>query len=227
MLLFSTTMLPTTLYNLSVQPLPLSDSSLIIHLGETIDPLINRRAHLLAAALSFDLLPGVSETVPGYASLVVHYDPLILTHAQVADWLMDHLDLSTDAASHSPKKIEVPVTYDGPDLDFVAAHCRLTRAEVIRQHTKNEYIVYMTGFSPGFPYLGIVPAPIRVPRLAIPRSKVLAGSIAIAGEQTGIYPIDSPGGWRLLGHTTLTLFDPQRESPFLFAPGDMVKFVAR
>jgi len=209
-----------------VQPLPLSDSSLILHLGDSINPLINRRVHLLAAALALDPLTGVSETVPGYASLVVHYDPLILTHAQVADWLSAHLDRAAETASNPRKTVEVPVSYDGPDLDFVAAHCRLTPAEVIRFHSETQYTVYMMGFTPGFPYLGILPAALRVPRLAAPRPKVPAGSVAIAGEQTGIYPVASPGGWRLLGHTDLALFDPQREPMFLFAPGDTVRFIS-
>lgn len=208
-----------------MQPLPLSDSSLILHLGETIDPLINRRVHLLAAALALDPPPGLLETVPGYASLTIHYDPLRLTHAEAAGWLAAHLDLATVTASRPPRTIEVSVTYDGPDLDFVAAHCRLTLAEVIRFHSETKYSVYMMGFTPGFPYLGILPEALHVPRLAAPRPKVPAGSVAIAGMQTGVYPVDSPGGWRLIGRTALTLFDPTREPPFLFAPGDTVRFI--
>jgi KipI family sensor histidine kinase inhibitor len=165
-----------------MQPLPLSDSSLILHLGEAIDPAINRRVHLLAAALALDPLPGVSETVPGYASLVVHYDPLSLTHARVADWLTAHLDLAAETAARPQKTVEVPVTYDGPDLEFIAAHCHLTPAEVIRLHTATTYTVYMMGFTPGFPYLGLLPEALQVPRLAAPRPKIPAGSVAIAGR---------------------------------------------
>ncbi len=204
---------------------PLSDSAVLLRLGETIDPATNRQVHLLAAALALDPLPGLFETVPGYASLAVHYDPLALTHAQVCDWLESRLSLASETASRPVKMVEVPVTYNGPDLEFVATYCRLTTAEVIRLHTANSYTVYMMGFTPGFPYLGILPKALRVPRLDSPRARVLAGSVALAGVQTGIYPVESPGGWRLVGSTSLKLFDPQREPPFLFAPGDEVRFI--
>ncbi len=213
-------------YNQDVQIVPLSDSALLLRFGEAIDPAINRQVHLLATALALDPLPGIIETVPGYASLAVHYDPLALTHAQVCEWLQSRLGLTAETASRPNKTVEVPVMYDGPDLEFVAAHCLLTIDEVIRLHTSIPYTVYMMGFTPGFPYLGILPEGLRVPRLETPRPKVPAGSVALAGVQTGIYPVDSPGGWRLVGRTPLSLFDPQREPPFLFAPGDEVRFVA-
>ncbi len=213
-------------YNQGVQIIPLSDSAVLLRFGEAIAPAINRQAHLLAAALALHPLPGIIETVPGYASLTVHYDPLALTHAQVCEWLEARLGLAAETASRSVKTVEVPVIYDGPDLDFVAAHCRLTIREVIRLHASTPYSVYMMGFTPGFPYLGILPEVLRVPRLETPRPKVSAGSVALAGVQTGIYPVDSPGGWRLIGRTPLSLFDPQREPPFLFAPGDEVRFLA-
>lgn len=209
-----------------MQIIPLSDSAVLLRLGEAIDPAINHQAHLLATALALDPLPGIIETVPGYASLAVHYDPLALTHAQVCEWLQSRLGLAAETASRPVKTVEVPVIYDGPDLDFVAAHCRLTIDEVIRLHTSNPYTVYMMGFTPGFPYLGILPEALRVPRLETPRPKVPASSVALAGAQTGIYPVDSPGGWRLVGRTPLTLFDPQRAPPFLFAPGDEIRFLA-
>lgn len=205
----------------------LSDSSILLTLGDSIDPQINRRVHALAAALKLDPLPGVSEAVPGYASLVVHYDPLVLTYAQVTDWLSAHIETAAENTVRAPRRIEIPVEYGGEyglDLDFVAAHCHLTPTEVIRLHSKIEYTVYMMGFTPGFAYLGRVPAKLVTPRLETPRTLVRAGTVAIAGEQTGIYPLDSPGGWRLIGHTEMLPFDPQREMPFLFAPGDTVIF---
>ncbi len=210
---------------LDMQILPLSDSAILLRLGESIEPTINRQVHLLAAALTLNPLPGLLETVPGYASLSIHYNPLALTHAQVCDWLESHINLATESASRPVKTVEVPVIYDGPDLDFVAAHCRLTVDEVIRLHTQTIYTVYMMGFTPGFPYLGSLPEALRVPRMETPRPKVPAGSVALAGVQTGIYPVESPGGWRLVGRTLLTLFDPMREPPFLFTPGDKVQFV--
>lgn len=207
--------------------LPLSDSASILHFGNRIDPAVNRQVHLLAAALALDPLPGVIETVPGYVSLVVHYDPLILNHAQVADWLACHSDSAESILTRPAQRIEVPVEYggeDGLDLAFVAAYCHLTPAEVIRIHSETEYTVYMMGFSPGFAYMGKIPAALVTPRLETPRTCVHAGTVAIAGEQTGIYPIDSPGGWRLLGHTNLLPFMALRNPPFLFAPGDTILF---
>ena len=205
----------------------LSDSSILLPLGDSIDPETNRRVHALAAALALDSLPGVSETVPGYTSLVVHYDPLVLTHTQVTDWLSAHAEIAAETSARPARKIEIPVQYGGEyglDLDSVAAHCHLSPAEIIRLHSETEYTVYMMGFTPGFAYLGRVPAALVTPRLETPRTRVRAGTVAIAGEQTGIYPVDSPGGWRLIGHTDLLPFDPLREPPFLFAPGDSVRF---
>lgn len=213
-------------YNPAVKLILLSDSAVLLRLGEAIDPAANRQVHLLVAALTLDPLPGLLETVPGYASLTIHYDPLALTHAQVCEWLESRINLAIESASCPVKTVEVPVAYDGPDLDFVAAYCRLTIDEVIRLHTSDPYTVYMIGFTPGFPYLGILPEALRVPRLDVPRARVATGSVGLAGAQTGIYPVESPGGWRLVGRTPLTIFDPQREPPFLFAPGDEVRFVS-
>jgi KipI family sensor histidine kinase inhibitor len=211
-----------------LHPYPLSDSAILLSLGEGIDPAINRRVHLLAAALALDPLPGVIETVPGYASLVVHYDPLVLTHAQVVEWLSTRLDSASETASRPTKTVEVLVQYGGEyglDLEFVAEYHHLSPAEVMRLHSETEYTVYMMGFTPGFAYMGKLPAALVTPRLETPRTHVRAGTVAIAGEQTGIYPVASPGGWRLIGYTSLLPFDPLREPPFLFAPGDTVCFV--
>jgi KipI family sensor histidine kinase inhibitor len=204
---------------------PLSDSSILIKLGEAIDPLLNRRVHALAAQLSLNPLEGVIETVPGYASLVVHYDPLARSQAEITDWLSAQLDSNIESALRAPRRVEIPVLYNGPDLAFVAKHCHLKVADVIRIHSGTDYTVYMMGFMPGFPYLGKLPESLLTPRLATPRSHVPAGSVAIAGGQTGIYPLDSPGGWQLIGHTSLALHDARREPPFLLAPGDTVRFI--
>lgn len=208
-----------------VRLLPLTDSSLIVYLGEGIDPVINCRVHGLAAALASAPLPGVTEIVPAYASLTVHYDSLMLTHDQVAAWVQSHAGAVNRTPERAARRVEVPVIYDGPDLLDVAAHCRLSVDEVIRLHAQIPYIVYMMGFLPGFAYLGTLPQALITPRLATPRTRVPAGSVGIAGAQTGIYPFESPGGWRLIGRTPLRPFDPQREPPFLFAPGDAVQFI--
>jgi len=207
----------------------LSDSAILIPLGDSIDPAVNRRVHALAARLARNPLAGVSEMVPGYAALVVHYDPLTLTHAQVTEWVLAAENTSApDEAPRLARQVEIPVQYGGEfgqDLESVARICGLSVAEVIRLHSETEYTVYMMGFTPGFAYLGKLPQAIQVPRLSAPRARVRAGTVAIAGAQTGIYPIDSPGGWRLIGHTRLALFDPRRDPPFLLAPGDTLRFV--
>ncbi len=204
---------------------PLSDSSILIKLGDAIDPLLNRRVHALAAQLSLNPLSGVVETVPGYASLAVHYDPLVRSQAEITDWLAAQLESNAESALRAPRRVEIPVTYNGPDLAFVAEHCHLKVSDVIRIHSGTDYTVYMMGFMPGFPYLGKLPEALSTPRLATPRSHVPAGSVAIAAGQTGIYPLDSPGGWQLIGHTSLALHDARRAPPFLLAPGDTVRFI--
>ena len=205
--------------------LPLSDSAILIPLGETIDPLINRRVHALAALVAADPLPGVIEPVPSYAALTVHYDALVTSHAAVAAWLRDLLERTDAALARPARTVELPVTYAGPDLDWVAGHCGLSPAEVIRLHRERPYSVYMMGFTPGFAYLGALDERLRTPRRETPRKHVPAGTVAVAGLQTGVYPVDSPGGWRLIGHTAVRPLDPRRDPPFLFAPGDTVCFV--
>lgn len=207
---------------------PLGDSALSLELGTGIDPLLNARVHALVARLMASPLPGVREVTPAYAALLVHYDPLILDYATVRDWA---LGLAGDLPQQVPvseRVIEIPVRYggeDGPDLDFVARHNGLTPAEVVRIHTATEYRVYMMGFTPGFAYLGGLDARIAAPRLETPRTLIPAGAVGIAGLQTGIYPLASPGGWRLIGRTEARLFDPAADPPCLLAPGEVVKFV--
>jgi KipI family sensor histidine kinase inhibitor len=207
---------------------PLGDSALLIKFGDEIDPKVNRSVHDLAALLGAAPIPGLTGIVPGYASLLVHYDPLQQTHAAVADWASAALDRVESSAARKPRRIEVPVRYGGewgPDLEAVAAGRGLSPAEVIHLHSGRAYMVYMMGFTPGFPYMGRLDDALITPRLESPRTRVPAGTVAIAGAQTGIYPIDSPGGWRLIGWTPLRLFDPAGDPPFLFAPGDSVRFL--
>jgi inhibitor of KinA len=209
--------------------LALSDSAVLIQLGHEIDPTLNQSVHALDARLRANNLQGVIETVPAYASLAVHYDPLVLTHAQVCEWVQAETARVGTGVASKPRRIEVPVRYGGaggPDLEYVAAYHGMTPSEVVQIHTSRDYVVYMMGFTPGFPYLGKLEPAIATPRLETPRTHVPAGSVGIAGEQTGIYPIDSPGGWRIIGSTRLDLFDVGAGSPFLLSPGDSVRFVA-
>jgi KipI family sensor histidine kinase inhibitor len=208
---------------------PLGDSALLIQLGNEIDITVNQRVHALNALLSaksFD--DGILETVPAYCTLLVHYDPLILTFDQAMRWVREQMERVDDATHRTPRKLEVPVRYggaSGADLEAVAASKGISIADAIRLHSERAYTVYMMGFTPGFPYMGTLDERLVMPRLAAPRTLVKAGTVAIAGSQTGIYPIDSPGGWHAIGWTPLKLFDPARDAPFLFAPGDEVKFI--
>lgn len=205
---------------------PLGDSSILIQLGDAIDPALNARVHALSAILQ--TIPAITETVPAYCTLLVHYDPLKSTYNEIKKLIEEKLARVDDSTHRPSRRLEIPVLYggaSGPDLEPAATTLALSPSELIRLHSEREYTVYMMGFTPGFPYLGIINEKLTLPRMSTPRTRVPAGSVAIAGSQTGIYPVDSPGGWHILGHTPLKLFDPTSDNPFLFAPGDTVKFI--
>jgi KipI family sensor histidine kinase inhibitor len=205
---------------------PLGDSAILIQLGDEIDPILNQRVHALDALLQ--AIPAVIETVPAYCTVLVRYDPLQFTYNEIKNLIEEKLARIDDATHRPSRRLEIPVFYGGAsglDFDSVAATLALSPSELIRLHSEREYTVYMMGFTPGFPYMGILDERLTLPRLSAPRTRVPAGSVAIAGSQTGIYPVDSPGGWHIIGWTPLKLFDPISENPFLFSPGDVVKFV--
>lgn len=205
---------------------PLGDSAILIQLGDEIDPILNQRVHALSALLQ--TIPAVIETVPAYCTVLIHYDSLAITYSQIKNLIEEKISLLDDSTHRPSRRLEIPVLYgnaSGPDLEPAATTLALSPSELIRLHSEREYIVYMMGFTPGFPYLGILNEKLTLPRMSTPRTRVPAGSVAIAGSQTGIYPVDSPGGWHIIGHTPLKLFDPTSETPFLFAPGDTVKFI--
>ena len=207
---------------------PLGDSTVLVQFGDEIDLTINQRVHALANLIAASSINGIIETVPAYATLLVHYDPLILSFTQIKAHLHTQISQMEKVESRKPRRIEVPVRYggeEGPDLEFVASHCGLRVEDVIRIHSEKIYTVYMMGFTPGYPYMGKLDDMLIMPRLEMPRTRVPAGTVAIAGSQTGIYSIDSPGGWQLIGWTPLKLFDPVSKSSFLFSPGDEVKFI--
>jgi KipI family sensor histidine kinase inhibitor len=204
---------------------PSGDSALLVQLGGRIDPALNARVHALAEHLRGAAIPGLREIVPGYSTLLVHYDPAETEFAAVRDDVMAVAREAASSPGDAARRVEIPVIYDGPDLAFVAEYHQLSIDGVIALHTAADYHVYMMGFTPGFAYLGEVDARLATPRLEVPRVRVPAGSVGIAARQTGIYPIESPGGWRLLGHTPLKMFELNREPTFLLAPGDSVKFV--
>ena len=206
----------------------LGDSCVALLLAATIDDAVNARAIAIAAALERRSLQGVRDIVPTYNSVTVHYDPL-MTERRAIGVELERLANLPGASDAEQRTIEIPVRYGGtagPDLAAVAGFAKLSESEVVRLHTLPSYRVYMLGFLPGFAYMGSVDARIAMPRLETPRVKVAKGSVGIAGAQTGIYPCDSPGGWRIIGRTEMKLFDQERTEPFLLRAGNYVKFVA-
>jgi inhibitor of KinA len=205
------------------------EQGLVVELGDAIDPEVNARVHWLARAVTSRHAAEVIEVVPTYRSLLVVHDPLRIPRARL-EALIDQIlsEAPQDAALQSAGRlVRVPACYGdelGPDLETMARDRGLTPEEAIALHSGATYRVYMLGFTPGFPYLGGVPARLATPRLEVPRQLVPAGSIGIAGEQTGIYPVSSPGGWCLIARTPLRLFDPSAATPFLFSAGDRVRF---
>ena len=202
---------------------------LLVELEPAIDPVVNERAILLASRLRDRHAGGVRDIAPGYCTLGVHYDPLQTDLAALEQAIeREFASLVSLEALSARSPIEIPVNYGGelgPDLDAVAAYAGCSTAEVIRRHSERTYRVYMLGFVPGFAYMGRVDPSIAAPRHRVPRERVRAGSVGIAGLQTGVYPVESPGGWQLIGHTATIMFDPGRDRPSLLAAGDLVRFV--
>jgi len=168
---------------------------------------------------------GVQELIPGMNNLTLVFDPL-RTEPTELEAAVQALWAKPLRRQQAGRLVEIPVTYDGPDLGDVASHCGLSADEVVRRHTQGQYVVYFIGFQPGFAYLGGLDDALHTPRRAEPRVTVPAGSVGIGGAQTGIYPLATPGGWQLIGRTSLALFDPHATPPTLLAPGDLVRFVA-
>lgn len=191
-----------------------------------ISPAINQCVHALATQLAALNQHGVQEIIPAYCSLLIHYHPLETNLETVSAAVKACWPQIEHQPQPSVRCVKIPVYYAGEDLEFVAAYAQLSVPEVIARHTARAYRVYMMGFTPGFAYMGEVDEQIAAPRLEKPRTRVPAGAVGIAGKQTGIYPIESPGGWRILGYTSLKLFDLNQVEPFLLAPGDAVQFVA-
>lgn len=212
----------------SARYLPFGDSALLIEFGDTVSLETNRRVLALDEAVSKAGIRGVEELVPTYRSLLLRYDPSKVGYEQLVFEVRDLEKLLEKPENHSRgRRIIVPVVYGGeygPDLNYVAEYHGLTEQQVVRLHSDREYRVYMIGFVAGFPYLGEVSDEIATPRLETPRIRVPAGSVGIAEKQTGIYPCEAPGGWRLIGRTPLKLFAPSQQPPALLVHGDTVRF---
>lgn len=211
----------------NVRFLPCGDQAVTVEWGSTIDEHINRQVHAFARKAEELFHPAITEVVPTYRSATVHYRPEVFSYEELKQLLLSLTQGGAEEAEELPV-VEIPVCYGGeygPDLEEVAQHCSLTPEEVIARHTAPTYRIYMLGFTPGFPYLGGMDPSIAAPRRKEPRIHIPAGSVGIAGEQTGVYPIVSPGGWQLIGRTPLRLFDPQREQPILLSAGAGIRFV--
>ena len=207
---------------------PAGDQALVVELGEAISPEINRRVHDLTLAIEDQDIPGVIDLVPTYRSLLVQYDPSHISIHELQASVLEIEEGLAERPTENPRVVRIPTLYGeehGPDLEFVAEHAGLTPEEVVSIHSGTDYLVYMMGFTPGFPYLGGLSDKLGTPRLATPRVETPSGSVGIAESQTGIYPAASPGGWRLIGRTPLMLFDPKREPPSILSAGDFVRFV--
>ena len=206
------------------------DTMLLVEFDQVIDPEINAQAIGLAARLQSRLGHIVRDIVPSYCSVGIHFDPLLTDLGALERVVEEEATRrpSDDTDTRQPQPIDIPVEYGGeagPDLEAVAEWASCTAAEVVERHSARIYRVYMLGFVPGFAYLGRVDSRIAVPRRRVPRDSVPAGSVGIAGEQTGVYPISTPGGWNLIGRTRTTMFDAARMPASLVQPGDLVRFV--
>ena len=206
-----------------------SDRSLLIKLGDEISREVHESVFKLFLMIRSAGIRGIQSIHPAYNSILITFDSFLIHPHEIHDRVKSLLTKESPVNTSASRIIEVPVCYDegfAPDISLVAKHNSLTTEQVIQFHSQPEYLVYFLGFSPGFPYLGEMPKEIATPRLQTPRIKVPAGSVAIGGDHTGIYPISSPGGWNIIGRTPLRLFSPEKEDPTLLRMGDKIKFVS-
>ena len=209
---------------------PVGDCAISIDFGQVIDPKINRQIRQIIEQIKDLQLDGIIELVPTYCALLVQYDAMVYSYSDICRILEPTLQESVmDSANELVTIVEIPTVYGGefgPDLGFVASYNHLSEAEVVSIHSGTDYLVYMLGFIPGFTYLGGMDPRIATPRLSSPRTLIPAGSVGIAGEQTGTYPSDSPGGWQIIGRTPVTMYDMSKEQAALLQAGDYVRYVS-
>lgn len=204
------------------------DAAVVVELGDSIDPETCGRVHALARAIEDHRIAGLVDLVPTYRSLLVNYDPLRTTRPALEREIAALAAPLQDQPRQPSRVLEVPTAYGGqygPDLAFVADYAGLPADEVVRIHSETDYLIYMMGFTAGFPYLGGMSPKIAAPRLKTPRTRIPAGSVGIAQQQTGIYPAESPGGWQIIGRSPVRLFDPRRDPPVAVQAGEYIRFV--
>lgn len=205
----------------------LGDTAFLIRDENIISPEVNARIMALFQTFKNEKIPGVIDIVPAYCDLKIQYNPLLISHSDLFEKINMVLSTKVSIEPAKGKIHNIPVVYGGDygvDLEYLLSKASMSRAQFIEYHTSPEYLIYMIGFSPGFPYLGGMDKRIACDRKQTPSLKILAGSVGIAGTQTGIYTVDSPGGWQIIGRTPSSLFDPERNNPFLLNHGDFVKF---
>ncbi len=204
---------------------PLGEAAILITVGTSLAREVSRHVQGIARTLERLSIDGVTDIVPAYTTCAVYFDPARTTRAAVTA-LVAQAIAAPDMTESVGREVIIPVRYNGEDLEDVARATGLSVGEVIARHSAPRYYAYALGFTPGFAYLGDVDTSLVLPRRSTPRVRVPAGSVAIAGAQTAVYPSSTPGGWHLLGTTTLVMFDPQRDPPALIRPGDLVRFEA-
>lgn len=212
----------------NIKILTAGDASLLVEFGKEINPDINRKIAATVQLMREQHIEGVVDVIPSFCALLINYDPRVIGYEEIKGRIKDLLKVEIKAGDERKKIFEIPVCYGGefgPDIATIAEHAGLTEQEVIDIHSSRDYLIYMLGFLPGFCYLGGLDERIFTPRLASPRLKIEAGSVGIGGSQTGIYPLDSPGGWQLMGKTPVKTYDPDREVPILVEAGDYIRFV--
>jgi KipI family sensor histidine kinase inhibitor len=201
-----------------------SDQSLMVYLGEEVNLDTHHRVLKLLRLLESEPIPGVRNLHPAYHSILIVFDPDDQEHENIEGTVATYLERLDSIELPAPRVVEIPVIYDGPDLNDVAALHQMTPQRVVELHSSADYLVYFVGFVPGFAYLGGLPPELATPRLESPRKRVPKGSVAIGGSHTGVYPFETPGGWRLIGRTPLEIFDPESRELSRLVIGDRVKF---
>ncbi|WHY67755.1 5-oxoprolinase subunit PxpB [Neobacillus sp. SuZ13] len=218
---------------------PLGDSALVIQLGDGISPAIHEKVKNLTNLLEKEPFTGLIESVPSYNSLTIYYNPVAVylsrtdkeassPYKKVSAFILALLDKLGTTETPEQRLITIPVLYGGefgPDLEYVASYHGLSVEQVIQIHSSNDYLVYMIGFAPGFPFMGGMDERIATPRKDSPRLAIAPGSVGIAGKQTGIYPLETPGGWQIIGRTPLDLFLPELSPPTMLQSGDRIRYV--
>lgn len=212
----------------NIRILTAGDSSILIEFAKEISPEINRKISATIQLMKEQHIEGVVDMIPAFCSLLINYDPRVISYEEIRERMQALVKVEVKAGETRKRIFEIPVCYGGeygPDIANIAEHAGLTEEEVIRIHSSKDYLIYMLGFLPGFTYLGGLDERLHTPRLANPRIRISAGSVGIGGSQTGIYPLDSPGGWQLMGMTPVKTYDPDREVPILVEAGDYIRFV--